>query len=121
MRANFQRDAGDLWIFIENGDVEEIEEGIETDIQDLSNSDLDEGRIHVSYDPEYSMTQPGVARSNGDLDVIIGDSVYNRLLSGGSYTGRAGEYQELHQDSYVRILAEEEMEGYEDMFEELEK
>jgi len=99
----------DLYVFFEQGDLEELEDGnLDGVVENSEDPDLGEGEILFRYEEDMYSSRPGVARyENGgvpDLEVVVDDGIYSNLVEGEVYDNGVSDYQELPSDAVVRFF-----------------
>ena len=99
----------DLYVFFEEGDLEELEQGlVEGVVEDSSRPSLGDGDLVFRYLGDMHSSRPGVATYEGDgvsdVEVVIDDSVYGDLVGGEVYDGGVGDYHEIPGDATVRFF-----------------
>lgn len=121
MIGNF-RSEDDLFVFLEDGDLEGLEvEDLEGCLIDPVNPGRASGELVLRYDGVNSHSRPGVAVYDNsgvsDVEVVIGESDYHKLVDGDVYDDGIGSYQELSQKNDFRIVPSEARNGYQSLYE----
>lgn len=109
MIGNFSDDFGDLYVFFDEGDVENLGEGPVTGrVVDIDNSDLGSGSLEVVYEEDLHGSRPLVGRKHdgyvGDVTVVLEDTVYGKLVDGEAYTGSVGRYNSVPARSEIALV-----------------
>lgn len=123
MIGNFSDDFGDLYIFFDEGEIEGLENGAVTGyLADIDNPEL-AGRVEVVYDETMHGSRPLVGRepnsSLGEVQVVIEDKVYGKLVDGEAYSGSVGRYNSVPSRAEVALVPED-AEEHQDLLEEIE-
>ena len=124
MIGNFSDDFGDLYVFFDEGDVENLDEGPVTGlVADIDNPDLGPASLEVVYDESLHGSRPLIGReqddSVGDVQVVIEDKVYGELVDGEAYTGSVGRYNSVPARSEIALVPAGS-DQYQDVLEELD-
>jgi hypothetical protein len=126
MIVNFADDVDNLYIFLEDGDVEEIEDGVTGPVLDTDRPHFGPGELDVSYDDNVHISRPQIGRevvdgrSIDNFEVVVGDDVYSSLRDDEVYHGRVGSYQDLSSAGKIWFFPVEDRGGYEYLFDKLE-
>ncbi|QKQ97955.1 hypothetical protein GKQ38_00255 [Candidatus Nanohaloarchaea archaeon] len=127
MIGNFSDDFGDLYVFFDEGEVENLESGPVTGtVVDADSPDLSAGSIEVVYEPDLQCSRPLAGRENeegsvGEFQVVVGENTYNDLLDGEAYSSPAGDYQSLPSDADIRMMPPGETGDLDYLLEELDE
>lgn len=121
MIGNF-RSEDDLFVFLEEGDLGDLrDQRLEGLVFDPENPGKASGDLVLRYDDVNSHSRPGIAVYDGDgvsdVEVLIGESDYNKLVDGKVYDNGIGSYQELSRKDEFRIVPPEARDGYESLYE----
>ena len=124
MIGNFSDDYGDLYVFFDEGDVENLDQGpVRGAVADIDNPGLEAGSIEVVYNEGLHGSRPLIGREQGDsigeFQVVIEDSVYKELVDGEVYCNSVGKYNSVPSDAEIALVPCGE-EDYEGLLEDLE-
>ncbi|WEL23771.1 hypothetical protein [Candidatus Nanohalovita haloferacivicina] len=127
MIANFSDDTGELYVFFDEGELENLDEGPVTgSVADADNRDLGAGDMYVSYEEDLHFQRPVVGREveNGDIgdfEVVLGENVYDKLLDGEVYEFPGGRYHSIPQGAEVKLMPYGENGGMDQLYSELDE
>lgn len=121
MIGNFASEE-DLFVFLEEGDLEALESGsLEGIVADSEASEKEPGELLLRYVEEYKHSRPGVALYDGsgvpDVEVVIGPGDYDNLVDGEVYDDGIGSFQEIPRKNAFKVVPPEARNGYEDLYE----
>lgn len=128
MIANFSDDTGELYVFFDEGELENLDQ--ETDIEgtvtDADNQDLGTGDMYVGYEENLHFHRPVVGRDSengevGDFEVVVGEHVYDKLLDGEVYEFPGGRYHSIPKGAEVKLMPNGEKAGLDTLYSELEE
>lgn len=126
MIVNFADDVDNLYIFLEDGDVEEIEDGVAGPVLDTDRPHFRPGEFEVNYEDEAHFLKPQIGREPSeeelvdDFEVVISDNIYDSLREGDVYHSRVGPYQDLSSAGKVWFFPAGDRAGYDYLFNDLE-
>lgn len=125
MIANFAEDVSDVWVFLDEGDLEALEsESIAGDVLDTGRPGQEPGAVELSYSPESTDMRPDVERVDEDgvssLEIDVPDHVYQKLADDSVYHDRVGAFQDLPEASKIWIFPYRETGQYDYMKNDLQ-
>lgn len=127
MIVNFAGDVDNLYVFLEEGDVVELEEDtVSGPVLDSDRPHFRPGSFDLLYDEDAQFVRPQIGREVSDdgfvddFEVVVSDSTYSSLLENEVYHGRVGSYQDLSSAGKVWVFPPENRGQYDYLFDDLE-
>ena len=124
MIANLDGDGSDLWVFLEEGDIELLgNEYLTGEVKDRGRPQSEPGELEIYYDTGFHGSRPSVGRMSSDgvddIEIVMGDTPYSDLADGEAYQNSAGQYHSMPSSSRIMLFPPEERGDYGYILEEI--
>ena len=125
MIANLDGVASDLWVFLEEGDIELLgDEDLTGEVRDRGRPQSDPGKLEISYKTDYHGSRPSVGRMSSDgvddIEIVMGDAPYSDLADGQAYHDSPGRYHSMPSSARIMLFPPDDRGSYSYILDEIE-